>query len=312
MVPTYYGFFPFILQSNQPLYKRKIEMKKLTAFLMTLAMVATMSAFAQDAEVAVEENNEKNAWIPGVELSAKWASRYMCDGAIVNPDPCAFLDAYAAWDCGLYLDLWAAMDLNHFNRPDHGSYSYDNNRRGRAEEIDYAIGYNYTYKKLDFSDVTFDVSWKYFRYPKAYFKHDNPLDTTISLDNVFKNNENLQDHSLKLAATWRYDLKHYTNYGWLEATYKYDFNEKLTGKLSSKVFYCGQQKAKNSYGVKHDCFSSLEVEASLSYAITKQLSATTFVDGGWALEEGVRDVWKDSSVSNAFNVRYGVSMAYSF
>ena len=288
-------------------------MKKLTAFLMTLAMVATMSVFAQDAEVAVEENKEKDAWIPGISLSAEWASRYMCDGAIVNPDPCAFLDATASWDCGLYLDVWAAMDLNHFNQPDHGSYSYKNNRRGRAEEIDYVIGYSYTAKNLlDFSEVTFNLAWKYFQYPRAYFRHDNPFDTTISLDNVLKNFENLQDHSLKLAATWRYDLEHYTNYGWLEAVYGYTFNEKLKGELSTKVFYCGQQKAKNSYGVKHDCFSSLEVTASLSYAITKQLSANTFIDGGWALEDGVRDVWKASSVSNAFNVRYGVGLGYKF
>ena len=287
-------------------------MKKLTAFLMMFAMVATMGAFAQDAEVVVEEN-KKDAWIPGISLSVDWASRYMSDGVVVNPDPCAFLDASASWDFGLYLEVWAAMDLNHFNQPDHGSYSYKNNRRGRAEEIDYVIGYSYTTDKIfDFSDVTFDLSWKYFQYPRAFFGHDNPFDTTISLDNLFKNNENLQDHSLKVAATWRYDLEHYTNYGWLEVAYGYNFTEKLSGGVSTKVFYCGQQKAKNSFGVHHDCFSTLEVKTSLGYAITDNLSASTFVDCGWGLEKGCRDTMKDSYCNNALNIRYGAGMSYSF
>ena len=69
--------------------KREKKMKKITAFLMMLAMVASFGVYAQEAAPAMEEaapameeaapaapmEMEDDSWMPVVELSATWQSR---------------------------------------------------------------------------------------------------------------------------------------------------------------------------------------------------------------------------------------------
>ena len=152
-------------------------MKKITAFLMMLAMVASLGVYAQEAAPAMEEaapameeaapaapmEMEDDSWMPVVELSATWQSKYMCDGKVVNPHPITALNAFVGLG-GFRLDVWSAIDMTEYNRPDGGSRAYKNNREYRAEEIDYEIGYAYTFADLlPFSPLTLDIAWKYFQ-----------------------------------------------------------------------------------------------------------------------------------------------------
>ena len=86
-------------------------MKKITAFLMMLAMVASFGVYAQEAAPAMEEaapaapmEMEDDSWMPVVELSATWQSKYMCDGKVANPHPITALNAFVGLG-GFRLDV---------------------------------------------------------------------------------------------------------------------------------------------------------------------------------------------------------------
>ncbi len=283
-------------------------MKKFAAFLMLLALCASYSVFAQEAAPAVEVE-EGSSWTPFVSLSAEWGSKYMCDGKVVNPNAMTFLDAFVELN-GLYVDLWAAMDMSHWNRPDGGSYAYKNDRQYRAEEVDYVIGYAYTFEDLlPISPLTIDVAYKYFQYPRAYFDHDEPLDVKIYLDNLL---DPESDITLGTGVTFRYDLNWYTWYGWYDVTVGMKITDQLSAKVSSKVFWGTKDKMRMAYGLNRDVISSLEVRGDLSYAVTENISLGAFVDCGWALDHEIRDAWKADSINNEENFRAGMSVSVCF
>ena len=291
-------------------------MKKFAAFLMMLTLVASFSVFAQEAPEAPEapetpavEAEESSAWIPSLELSATWGSKYMCDGKVVNPNAMTFLDAFMTLN-GFYVDLWAAMDMSHWNRPDGGSYAYKNDRQYRAEEVDYVIGYAYTFEDLlPISPLTIDVAYKYFQYPRAYFDHDEPLDMTIYLDNLLGEESK---YTLGTGVTFRYDLNWYTWYGWYDVTLGTSITDKLSAKVSAKVFWGTKNKMRQAYGLNRDVISSLEVKGDLSYQVCENITLGAFVDCGWALDHEIRQAWKDDSINNEEHFRFGMSLAYAF
>ncbi|MCQ2396285.1 MAG: hypothetical protein MJ106_01125 [Lentisphaeria bacterium] len=286
-------------------------MKKFYAFFMMLAMVSTMGLFAQEAEVpAFEEESSDNEWKPYIELSAQWNSKYMADGAVVNPYPTLNLDAYAELK-GFHVDVWSAMDLNEYNRPDGGSYSYKNNREYRAEEIDYEIGYGYTFDKdvLGFSPLSLGIAWKYWQYPRAYFSHDNPLDFTIALNNVLDEESKF---GLKFGATIRYELEHYYWYGWLFSTLSYQITDELSASLTANLYYCHHDAANYKYGDNRSLFSVFQTVAKLNYAINEYVSVGCYVEGAWALDHDVRAGWKADWASSEENFRAGTSLTFAF
>ena len=292
-------------------------MKKLTAFLMMLALVASFSVMAQEAPATEEaapalETEETCDWRPFVSLSADWATKYMCDGKVVNPNAMVFLDAFVELK-GFYVDLWAAMDMSHYNRPDGGSFSYKNDRQYRAEEIDYVIGYNHTFDIFDFSPVKFDIAYKYFQYPRAYFDHDEPLDTTIALTNILQSfqDEDAKD-ALSIGVTWRYDLNWYTNYFWFDTTYSRQLTDKLSASISGKLYWGTKSKMRAVYGLNRDVISSFQLKGALNYALTENVSVGAWVDCGWAVDHEIRDAWKASDINNEENFRTGVNVSFCF
>lgn len=293
-------------------------MKKFAAFLMMFALVSSMSLFAQEAaapapaeEVPAIETEESNEWIPYVLLGADWASSYMCDGKVGNPDPMAFLWAETGLK-GFRLGIWSAIDLTEYNNPDH-SGAYKNDREYRPEEIDYEIGYGYTFKKLPVSDLTLDIAWKYFQYPRALFGHDNPLDMKIYLDNVLRDiTDEDSKWSLGTGVTFRYDLDKYTWYGWYDVTVGYQFCDKLSGALSTKLYWGTKSKMRAAYGLNRDCVSSLLVRGDLSYALCNNVSVGIWGEAGYAVDHEIRQDWKADTINNEENFRVGASVSLSF
>ncbi|MBR4613001.1 MAG: hypothetical protein IKO40_09835, partial [Kiritimatiellae bacterium] len=124
----------------------------------------SVGVMAQEA-VTVEE--EEESWKPSVELSADYSSAYVSKGFVGNPDPILALELNLELK-GFYADVWAPFDMSGYNRPER-SGNYINNRRWRAEEIDYVLGYSYTFDKDKlggFSDLTIDFSWQCYQYPR--------------------------------------------------------------------------------------------------------------------------------------------------
>lgn len=289
-------------------------MKKLSALLMLFVMVASMSVFAQDAAPEIESQDDKCALIPAVELSLDIKSKYMCDGEVVNPDGMLFLDAWAGWDCGLWVDVWSAIDLNGFNNGSDDFGPYKNDRRNRPEEIDYCVGYSYTFDDLlAVSPLTLGVTYLYFQYPRANFHSDENFDFSAILGNLL---DKESDAWLSFGFVWRYNTKKYTNKSWFDLTYGYNFTDKFSAFISNKVFYvCKSKTAKPdpiSWGLNRDAFSTLETTIEADYAVTDNFTVRAYVDCGWGLDHEYRAAMKASPTNNSFNVRYGAGCSYAF
>ncbi len=280
-------------------------MKKLSACLSFLLLFALVGVtFAQDAP-AVEE--ESCAFKPDIELTLDWNSRYVSKGKVVNPDPIASIEAYITL-CGFYADFWAPFDMTDINRPER-SGAYNNNRKYRAEEVDYVFGYNYTIaadKLGGISDLTLDINYKYWQYPRAVFDDDQLLEVGASLDNVLDPDG---PAALKLGTTVAYHLN--GNYAWWGTVYgdlSYKVNDAIKVGLKN-TWYWGDKRF-NGFG--HDAVNAAELKLYASYSVNKYISLKAYVAGAWAIDHDTRAAWAEDSWNNSENFWGGVSVTFAF
>jgi len=306
-------------------------MKRISSVLIFL-LVASMTISAQERELSsdtefhLDEEQRGLSLIPAVELSMDVQSRYMSDGVVINPDPGLFLDASAVWNFGLFVETWAAFDLNGFNNGTDKDGAYVNDRRNRCSEADYVIGYAYIFKDLiPISPLTMALSYEYFQYPRCNgpysWSDDEYVNTTVKLDNVLPKDI---DAWLSLSYTWLYGTRKYSNYCWADVAFGYNFTKKLSASITNKVFYACNSKLRETYSEvygddfvdmifgNHGAFTTLESTIEAKYKLTKNLSIRAYVDCSWALDHTVRDVFKAVDYQNAFNIRYGAGCTYSF
>ena len=149
-------------------------MKKMLFGIAAAALVST-GLMAQEAAAPIEQS-ESNVLFPTVEFNAKalipevkinlqYASAYMSDGKILNPESMLFGEVDLGWNLtknsGLYTGIWVANDWNDYNEADGVQYE--------PEEIDYWVGGWY---ELAFDtdaalkSLTFDLSYTYWDMPK--------------------------------------------------------------------------------------------------------------------------------------------------
>ena len=286
--------------------------------LSVLFCVALLSAgvMAQEA-VTVEE--EENGWKPSFELSADYSSVYISKGNISNPDPILTLDAKVELK-GFYADVTSMFDMSSYNSPER-SGNYTNNRKWRAEEIDYVLGYSYTFDKErlgGFSDLTVDFSWQYYQYPRyreegnkselSHFK-EMPLCLGLSLDNVLASfTEDDSPHSLGLSNNLYYDLEQYYWYTETAIAYGYKVNEKLSASLTN-TWYWGDSKF-NGWG--HQAMKATDLVAELDYQLCENVTIGTYVGVAWATNSHERQEWKDDANNNRTNWWGGVKCSFAF
>ena len=281
-------------------------MKKLSACLSFLLLFALIGVtFAQDAP-AVEE--ESCAFKPEVALTLDWNSRYVSKGRVINPDPIASIDAWIGL-CGFYADFWAPFDMTDINRPER-SGAYKNNRKYRAEEVDYVFGYNYTVgadKLGGISDLTIDFNYKYWQYPRANFDDDQLLELGLSLDNVLDPDGAA---ALKLGTSVAYHLNN--DYAWWGTVYG-DFSYKVNDDIKvglKNTWYWGDKRF-NGFG--HDAVNAAELKLYASYDINKNISLGAYIAGAWAIDHDTRKAWDAESPWNRRqNFWGGVSVTFAF
>ena len=281
--------------------------------MMSLASVSMMAA----DEVTVE--TDENGWKPSLELSADYSSVYISKGNISNPDPILTLDAKVELK-GFYADVTSMMDMSGYNSPER-SGSYTNNRRWRAEENDYVLGYAYTIEadKLGgFSDLTVDFSWQYYQYPRyreegdkrelSHFK-EMPLCLGVSLDNVLASfTEEDSPHSLALSNNLYYDLEQYYWYTETGISYGYKFSEKFSGSLTN-TWYWGDHKF-NGWG--KSAMKATDLVAEVDYEICDHVTLGAYVGVAWATNSHERQEWKDDANNNRTNWWGGVKCSFAF
>ena len=297
-------------------------MKKLSFCLSFLALFALVGvAFAQ--EVA----DESCSWKPDLSLTVDWNSRYVSKGEVINPDPIASVDAYISL-CGFYADFWAPFDMTDINRPER-SGAYTNNRKYRAEEVDYVVGYSYTIgadKLGDFSDLTIDFNYKYWQYPRATFDDDQLIELGLSLDNVLDSDSAF---ALGFGTSVAYHLnKDYKWWGKVYADLSYAINEKT--KIGVKNTWYWGDKRFNRYSIvaedgdgneividdsemNRDAVNAAELKFYASYDLNDNISLGAFFAGAWAIDHETRAKWDAAQPWNRRqNFWGGVSATFSF
>ena len=295
-------------------------------WLLSCLIGLSLCAWAEEsAPVAAEE---EDGWKPSLVLSTDWSTSYVSKGFVSNPDPILALELRAELK-GAYVDIWSPFDMSSYNSP-RRSGSYLNDRKWRAEEIDYIIGYAYTFDKEllgGFSDLTVDFSWQYYQYPRyregvgevdedgeitivrlSHFK-EMPLCLTLSLDNVLVSFTGEDSpHSLSLSNNLYYDLAQYYWYTETGISYGYQFNEKLSGSLTN-TWYWGDHKY-NDWGKQ--AMKGMDLVAELDYAICEHVTVGAYIGMSWAANSRERRVWKDDENNNRTNWWGGVKCAYAF
>lgn len=296
-------------------------------FLALAALLAAVSPiFAQEAaapaipeqEPVIEET--ECAIKPTFGISADWANKYLSHGTIYNSDPVLSLNFYAGLETAFgtpYINIWSQMDMTDFNRPERSDYL--NNRKWRAEEIDYTIGYAYTFE-TDFSPLTLDISWNYYQYPRyrpeserrpagrGHF-HETPLAFVLTLDNVLTSfTDEDSAFALAIGNAFRYD---YTHYHWdaeFFADFSYAATDKLVVGLKNTWYYGG----KRYYETGSSVIAASEVKLYGDYQITDNISVGAFVAGSWFVDSRIRNEAREDELNNRQNFWTGLSVAFNY
>ena len=295
-------------------------MKKLMFSLFAAMMLIGVQAMAQDA------TNEKPAWLPSVDISFSYGSRYMSDGKIINPESMLFGDINLTWDFkelgGIYLGTWFANDWNDWNEDSKVQYE--------PEEWDYWVGYYYTLGDVPVVEsLTFDLSYTYWDYPKRT-KWPAPGETErkVVLD------ISTADFAIGEAFTWHpgfYIGWDHENDEWQAKPYvksSYKVMDNLTLNNSLELFWFNARWMCGGYDGTHhpkadaykNGFYTLVFGADLTYQITENISFGPFAKLAWVLDHDYRETWKDkdnpyyseANSKSGMNTLWGVKLSISF
>lgn len=304
-------------------------MKKMLFGVMAAAL--TSVAMAQEAAPEAAPATEKNPLIPAIEINLKYASAYMSDGKIVNPESMLFGDLCLSWDItedfGIYAGIWVANDWNDYNegtKGDHiGGVEYE------PEEIDYYAGAWYTLNDLAVvKSLTFDFSYTYWDMPqRTGWNHPGCTKQKAALT-VTTGEFKFADDNLSITPginvnvdpeNEEWQVKPFVNAG-------YAITDKISANTSVELFW---ENAKSIVGrcnhsahpgyaradVDKNALTTLVWSADVSYAITENISVGPFGKLAWCLDHDFREEWKaegSDNMKSGCNTLWGVQMNLSF
>ena len=315
-------------------------MKKLLFGIAAAALVGATGLMAQEAAPAASEQNvliptidfNAKALIPSVSLNLQYASAYMSDGKILNPESMLFGDLSFGWDLtansGIYAGIWVANDLNNFNNGYDGGYA---GIQYEPEEIDYYIGAWYTISDLAaIKSLTFDLCYAYWDMPKRAHKKGgwNPPGSTkmkLTLDTHTGEFKFVDD---KLGITPGIKINNdFENDEWQVVAYtnaSYQIMDKLSANTSLELFWedarwhVGRANHSNKNGhAKWDKkgLSTLVWSMDLNYAITENVSFGPFAKFAWCLDYHYREGWRqhgDPNMASGCNTLWGIQLNVAF
>lgn len=273
-----------------------MNLKKMFGGLFAAAMLFSVTSFAA----------EKGEWIPDISLKAQWASRYLSRGNVVNPESMTFYDFSLSLK-GLYAGIWIANDQNDYNRDSRIDYE--------PEEIDYYIGYGYTFEELPvINSLSLDFCYTYWDYPErsgwpsvGEQQHELALGANLG---VFLN------PGVKIC----WDPENEKWYGNFNVSYDYNFKdlgaEIVTLNTGLQLWW-----GNNAYfflNDRHDndiAFTTLCWNTSIDIAICENVTFGPFATLAWALDPAYRESWKGAGNANSadgLNTLWGVQLSLSF
>ena len=287
-------------------------MKKFNLFFAFVCVFAMSAAlFAQDAQEAAPATDPVIAEEGGCDFPLRASitlstdTKYVCDGMIVTPDQVASYDfCFGAY--GLYIDFWGQYDMTDYN-----------DRKYNYEELDYTIGYDYTFD-CDFSPITVGAAWQYYEYPDSYRKADGSelrdrlVKVSVSLDKVWGD----EVQGLGFGGVFKYNYEDNQSYGDLWANYTYAVNEKLTAGVKGFLHIYDGDKWADTVGDYKGCGTRIhgfEIRPNVSYKYSEHLSFSGYVAANYFVTKSARSyVTNESANDHKPNTWAGVSATFSF
>lgn len=288
--------------------------------------------------------DEKPIWQPSIDITLQYASRYMSDGKIINPESMLFGDLMLGWDFkefgGIYIGTWVANDWNDYNeaKPHHqgpGAVQYE------PEEIDYYFGYTYKLANVPVIDsLNFDLCYAYWDYPKRT-KWPSPGETErkISFDVSTGDFAITENFTWKpgFMIGWDHENDEWQVKPYVKTTAK--LMDNLSFKNSLELFWfnarwmCGGGKGTHHHEVDEEGEPTNSIEdayksglytlvwsSELSFAITENISVGPFAKLSWVLDHDYRETWKDkdnryysgANSKSGMNTLWGIQLSFSF
>lgn len=277
-----------------------MNLKQLFGGLFAAVMMTGAVAMADEAAA------EKEEWIPDISLSAKWASRYLSKGAVVNPDPMMFYD-FSVSKFGFYAGVWAAEDMTNYNK-------HDKIGRYDTEEVDYYIGYSYTFEELPvLESLTIDACYTYYDYPKRsgwQCVGEQQHEYALSLNAGCFLNPGIQICWCSETEKWYGNL----NAGW-EYNFKDEGVEALTFGTGIEAWWGNNVFARCPHHDNDLAISTICWGVKLNYAITENISIEPFAQLCWAVDPEIRKRWNADDSANAkqaCNTLWGVKLSFEY
>lgn len=276
--------------------------KKLMCGLVAMAMLAGSQVFAQEAA------DEKDPWIPSLDFSVKYASRYLSKGKVVNPESMLFGDLSVGLQ-GFYAGVWVANDWNDYNKADGGGVAYE------PEEIDYYFGYSYDYvwdEEASVKGISLDLCLTYWDYPKRL--HWQSVGEQ-QWEYAFSAN---LDTLLSPGFSLRWDPENEKWYGDFNVAWDYNFKdfdaEFVTFNTGLNLWWGNHRFYANPGSGKDITFTTLCWDNSFDFAVCDHVTVSIFQEFAWALNHNYRDSWKgyDPNAKRGMNTLWGVKLAFSF
>ena len=296
------------------------------------ALVGATGLMAQEAAPAAQSEQKvliptiefnANALIPSVNINLQYASAYMSDGKILNPESMLFGDLTLSWDVtansGIYAGIWVANDWNDYNEADGVQYE--------PEEIDYYVGAWYTIDDLEvIKSLTFDLSYTYWDMPKRTgWNYPGSTKMKLGLD-IHTGDFKCCDDKLSVTPGIKFN-NDFENEEWQIVPYVkagYSICDKLSADSKLELFwenakwYVGGANHRNHKPVA-DCdkngLSTLVWSLDLNYAITDKVTFGPFGKLAWCLDHDYRETWKfngSANMKSGCNTLWGVQLNIAF
>lgn len=314
-------------------------MKKMLFGIAAAALVGATGLMADEAAAPAASEQKvliptiefnANALIPSVNINLQYASAYMSDGKILNPESMLFGDLTLSWDVtansGVYGGIWVANDWNDYNEgvkgDGFGGVQYE------PEEIDYYVGAWYTIADLDVvKSLTFDLSYTYWDMPKRT-GWNYPGNTKMKLTLDVKTGEfKFCDDKLGITPGIKFN-NDFENDEWQIVPYVkggFAVTEKLGVNSSLELFWenakwfmgaCNHMNDDWRYtDADKNGLATLVWSVDVNFAITDNVSFGPFGKLAWCLDHDYRETWKwngNPNMKSGCNTLWGVQLNVAF
>lgn len=258
-------------------------------------LVAAMLAAAGviTAQELLPEEAASGIPYPSVGLSLGYASRYLGEGVVSNPDPVFQGDFNLFWG-GFQTGVAVVYDLT-----DWLGYRHE------VEEWNYYLGYAWTLPPAGpLGEITLSIGWTYFDIPRDRAADAQELSLSVTLDEV--------PLTPALAANWDYE----NDTWWFSLSAGHSLplpsiDERLSWDVSAEMFSGNGRWVEGAYGVRRAGVTALCLTTGPVFAVSDSLTLRGFVTLAFTPDRSLRRPLRDQPENQGVTTLAGLALDFA-